>query len=223
MKYKCLFLDHDDTSVNSTPSIHYKAHLEVIKKMRPHVPPLSLDEWFKVNFEPGIMAYMTDMLGMDDKEISEEYDIWRRYTSTVIPDFFPGLVDILAAYKAAGGIVVVVSHSEVDLIERDYLANNKKTGRDFFPDMIFGWTYDANKRKPHPWPVITALEKYGISPEESLILDDLKPGVIMGKTTGVKTAAAGWSYNIPEIRSYMTEHCVSYFETVKDFGDYLLS
>lgn len=222
LRYKCLFLDHDDTSVDSTPVIHHPAHIEVIKKMRPGMRPLSLEEWFRVNFEPGIMAYMTEILGMGKEEIAEEYEIWRKYTSGIVPDFFPGLIDILSAYREMGGKVVVVSHSEKDLIERDYLEKGVSNGKNFFPDMIFGWTYDEEKRKPHPWPVETALEKLGLAAEDSLILDDLKPGVVMGKKSCVDTAAAGWSFDIPEIRKYMESHCIRYFETVDQFGSFLL-
>ena len=93
LKYKCLFLDHDDTSVDSTPVIHHPAHIEVIKTMRPGMMPLSLDDWFRKNFDPGIMAYMTDELGMDSREIAEEYEIWRKYTSGIVPDFFPGFIE----------------------------------------------------------------------------------------------------------------------------------
>ena len=237
LKYKCLFIDHDDTSVDSTPVIHYQAHLEVMRKMRPDISPLSLEDWFRVNFDPGIMAYMVENLGMDDREIAEEYEIWRKYTVGRIPDFFPGLIDILIKYKELGGKIVVVSHSEKDLIERDYnlkgfsekprKATRKAEAEDFqkisfFPDLIFGWSYDEAKRKPHPWPVLTALDMLQVKAEESLILDDLKPGVLLGQNTGVDVAAAGWSYDIPEIKNYMMENCVEYFHTVREFGDFIL-
>ncbi len=222
LKYKCLFLDHDDTSVNSTPIIHYKAHIEVMKTMRPHLPPLSLEEWFKKNFDPGIMEYMKEDLGMSDEEIRIEYGIWRKYTAGIIPDFFPGIIEMLIEYKKRGGKVVVVSHSDEDLIERDYKIKGFCKNDPFFPDMIFGWTYDESKRKPHPWPVFTALESLGIKTEESIILDDLKPGVLMGKNSGVDVAAAGWSYDIPEIKQYMKENSIAYFNSVKDFKTFLL-
>ncbi len=222
LRYKCLFLDHDDTSVNSTPTIHHRAHIEVIKRMRPHLAPLSLHDWFKKNFDPGIMAYMTEDLGMDSGEIAAEYEIWREFTSSLVPDFFPGFIDVLIRYREKGGRVVVVSHSEKDLIERDYREKGFSGGVPFFPDLIFGWSYDEEKRKPCPWPVFTALETLRIRAEESIILDDLKPGVLMGRNTGVAVAAAGWSYDIPEIKDYMKKNCIGYFDTVKKFGDFIL-
>ena len=194
-----------------------------MKKMRPNLLPLSLEEWFKKNFDPGIMEYMKEDLLMTDEEIKIEYEIWREYTTGIIPDFFPGIIETLIQYKSRGGKVVVVSHSDKDLIERDYNEKGFSGGNSFFPDMIFGWTYDESKRKPHPWPVITALDELGIAPQDSVILDDLKPGVVMGKNSGVDVLAAGWSYDIPEIKQYMKKNSIAYFNTVEEFGKFILN
>ena len=35
MKYKCLVLDHDDTVVESTASMHYPSFVETINILRP--------------------------------------------------------------------------------------------------------------------------------------------------------------------------------------------
>ena len=48
MKYKCLVLDHDDTIVNSTATIHYPAFIESLKILRPHLT-LTLEEYFYYN------------------------------------------------------------------------------------------------------------------------------------------------------------------------------
>ena len=222
LKYKCLFLDHDDTSVDSTPAIHYKAHIEVMKIMRPQLPPLSLDEWFKKNFDPGVMEYMKEDLGMTEEEILIEYEIWRKFAIGVTSDFFPGIIETLIQYRNMGGKVVVVSHSDKDLIERDYREKGFFGQEFFFPDMIFGWTTDAAKRKPNPWPVITALEAFGINAKDAVIVDDLRPGVLMGKNAGVDIVAAGWAHNIPEIKNYMKENTIAYCNSVKEFKDFLL-
>ena len=58
LKYKCLILDHDDTSVESTAKIHYPAHVAGVKEiLGPDVEPISLQGWFRVNHEPGIAEY----------------------------------------------------------------------------------------------------------------------------------------------------------------------
>ena len=38
LKYPCLVLDHDDTTVNSTATVHYPAFVEFMKIYRPDLP-----------------------------------------------------------------------------------------------------------------------------------------------------------------------------------------
>ncbi len=190
-----------------------------MKLLRPGVAPVSLETWFLKNFSPGIMEYMTGELGFSPEEIRKEYEIWRSFTQERIPAFFPEFLETLREYKSRGGIITVVSHSEEDLIRRDYRA----AGAEDLPEMVFGWDFDPAKRKPHPYPVQRILENYGLSPGQALILDDLKPAVEMSRTSGVAIAAAGWGHQIREIRSYMEKSCQNYFSSVAEFRDFLLS
>ena len=225
LTYKCLIIDHDDTAVNSSKTIHYPAHLEVMRQLRPGEPPVSFEGWMEKNFHPGVMRYYREELGMDDREIREEFLIWQQFTKTTIPSFFPGFLEMLDRFRGEGGIVTVVSHSEVQHIRRDYVENQRdvRSREPLLPEIIFGWEFEETKRKPSPWPVEQILQKYGLKPEDALILDDLKPGVEMGKTSRVSVAGAGWGHNIASIRTYMQENCIEYFTTVTDFADFLFS
>ncbi|WP_455383251.1 HAD family hydrolase [Salinispira pacifica] len=220
LRYRCLIVDHDDTAVDSSAEIHYPAHVETMRKLRPGAPVVTLDEWFQKNFEPGVMEFLVGELGMSPEELSQEFEIWRTYTSARIPHFYPGVLDLLRWFRAVGGQVAVVSHSEAALIERDYRAAGSG-GDPFVPDLIFGWDHDENRRKPHPWPALQALEMFGCAPEEAIILDDLKPGVLMGQASGIPVAAAGWGHAIPAIRAYMEKNCVGYFTSVEEFAEFL--
>jgi len=42
LRYKLLLLDHDDTSIDSTPDYHYKYYLEFMKERFPDRKPLTL-------------------------------------------------------------------------------------------------------------------------------------------------------------------------------------
>ncbi len=74
-----------------------------------------------------------------------------------------------------------------------------------------------------PWPVWEALKTFGLKAEEALIVDDLKPGVLMARSTGVQAAGAGWSHKIPVIREFMIENCLTFFEDVEDFSNFILT
>lgn len=225
LTYKCLIIDHDDTAVNSSKTIHYPAHLEVMRQLRPGEPPVSFEEWMEKNFHPGVMRYYRDELGMTDREIREEFLIWQQFTKTAVPSFFPGFLEMLARFRREGGVITVVSHSEVQHIRRDYVENqrNDHDQEPLLPEIIFGWEFEEKRRKPSPWPVEQILQKYGLDAKDALILDDLKPGVEMGKASRVPVAGAGWGHNIQSIRVYMQEHCIEYFTSVTDFTDFLFS
>jgi phosphoglycolate phosphatase/pyrophosphatase PpaX len=219
LRYKCLVLDHDDTAVDSSATVHFPAYLETIKKIRPEVEPVDLDGWFLKNFDPGIQAYLTKELEFTREEMETEYRVWRSYSSALKPAFYPGIIALLTRYVNLGGKTAVVSHSESDIIERDY----RETGGGVVtPDIVFGWEMDEGHRKPDPWPVLEVMRRLSIPPEEVLVIDDLKPAVLMARGAGVAVAGAGWGHAIPEIVDYMKGNCDYYFKTVSELESFLM-
>ena len=218
MRYKCVILDHDDTVAESSRAIHHPAHREVMRLMRPELRPLDFDEWMLKNFEPGVMEYLQGELGMDTAEIQVEHGIWRSFSARQDAPFFDGVVELLEEF-AIHGSIAVVSHSEVDVIERNYAFASQGRVK---PDLIYGWDFDPKRRKPSPWPVHEILRRLGLSEEEVIVVDDLKPGVEMAREAGVAIAGAGWAYDIPRIRSYMRAMCDFYFDTVAALHSHLL-
>jgi len=103
LRFKCLILDHDDTAVDGTARVHYPAHLQAMALLRPGVTPVDLDEWFRKNFEPGILSFLKDELGMTEAELKLEYDVWREFTTRDRPQFYPGFLEAIADYKDHGG------------------------------------------------------------------------------------------------------------------------
>lgn len=220
MKYKCLVLDHDDTVVDSSASIHYPSFVEYLKIARPHLADkYTVEEYFEKNFNPGILELFTDEIGLSEAELEEEEAFWREYVKNHIPNAYPGIAEIIADFKAAGGIVVVDSHSLTDNIIRDYKANNLPS-----PDYIYGWDIPKEMRKPAPGTILDLMERFNLNAEDVLVVDDLKPGYDMARAAGVAIAAAGWAHNVKGIRDFMTQNCEYFLEKVEDlrkviFGD----
>jgi phosphoglycolate phosphatase-like HAD superfamily hydrolase len=218
MKYKCLILDHDDTSVESSPKIHYPAFRESMSVLRPQYQNITLEEYFIKNFEPGFSKFLIEELGFSRDEFMIEYKIWRTFTESRIPDFFPGFLDLLFRFKKSGGFIAVVSHSEKDMIVRDY-----KKHSNILPDIIFGWDNDENKRKPSAYPVKEILKAFSLSEKDVIVIDDLKPGMQMARGSNVAVAAAGWGHKIPVIAEFMKKNCDFYFNSVEELDTFLFN
>ena len=220
MRSRCLILDHDDTAEDSTREIHYPAHVRAMQQLRPEHRPVSVEEWFVKNCEPGIMGYLVDELGMSEEELETSFRVWREATAEAIPHFYPGVLEALAAYRAEGGLIVVASHSEEHVIRAHYQAAGN--GRALMPDLVFGWAAGPDRRKPHPFPVEETLRQLDLEPRDVLVVDDLKPGIEMAGAAGVDAAAVAWSHDLSVIRAYMDRRSVARFDTVSEFAEFIL-
>jgi beta-phosphoglucomutase-like phosphatase (HAD superfamily) len=190
-----------------------------MRRLRPGLPPPTLEQWWLANFDPGIMEYLVHGLGLTAAELEREMEIWRSFTTTRSAPFFPGFLELLARFRRRGGRVAVVSHSEASTIERDY---RRAGGPASQPDAIFGWSRDPDRRKPSPWPVREALARFGVEPAGAVVVDDLRPGVVMARAAGVAAIGAGWAHRVPAIRRWMRENCLAFCERVEDLEAFLL-
>ena len=215
MKYPCLVVDHDDTVVNSTATVHFPCFQEYTARYFPEYR-CTLEEYFIKNFHPGVVEFFRDEVGMSEEQMLDEQSYWNAYVQGHIPDAYPGIGEVLCEQKRRGGLLCVVSHSYANNILRDFRANDLPE-----PDLVFGWERPREERKPHAWPLKEIMRRYGLRPDELLMLDDLKPGFDMARACAVPFAAAGWANDIPEIESFMRAHCDFYFKPVAELGAFL--
>lgn len=208
MKYKCLVLDHDDTVVNSTAEIHFKAFSQTLKELRPNIS-LSLEDYFKYNFEPGFCEFCSNILQFTDYEMQYQTEKWLQYVNLHVPKAFKGIKEILWNFHNDGGHICVVSHSMRENIIRDYKKNNLPK-----PELVFGWECPPEKRKPSIWPIEQIIDNLSLERNEIVMIDDLKPGKIMADKAGIDFIGAGWSHSIDEISNFMRKECKYYCSSV---------
>ena len=215
MRYQCLIFDHDDTTVNSTATIHHPAFCEFLQKYYPG-RTCSLEEYFLKNFEPGFMEMCVNEYGMDAHDLEVETQFWLAYVKDHIPASYPGIAELMHRHKAQGGAICVVSHSMKQNILRDYRANGLPE-----PDLVFGWEEPPEHRKPNAWPLLKIMEELKLQPKDLLMIDDLKPGFDMARKAGVDFAAVGWANDIAEIETFMRSNCRYYFKTVAELAEFV--
>lgn len=216
LKYPCLVLDHDDTIVQSEATINYPFFVEYLKEYRPGMS-ITLDEYVSGCFEPGYIEMCRQKFGFNDEELLHEYNSWKAYIASHTPAPYPGVERIIKRQKEEGGIVCVSSQSAQANILRDY--------QELFgiePDDIFGWDLEPENRKPSPYALNTIMRKYGLTPDQILIIDDMKPACQMARAVGVKIAFAAWGrLGYPYICNEMEKMCDFSFRSTEELEKFL--
>ena len=134
-----------------------------------------------------------------------------------IPDPYPGINEIIHRQKEEGGLICVVSHSHVDNITRDYAAHLGVQ-----PDAIYGWELPPHQRKPNSWPLEDIMSRFGINPEDILVIDDMKLACMMAEPLGIKVCYAGWSgMGIQSLSDEMNRLCAFSFDTTDEMYRFL--
>lgn len=215
-KYPCLILDHDDTVVQSEATVNYPFFCYILDYFRPGAT-ITLEEYTKGCFHPGFVGMCKERYQFTDEELHEEYLGWMDYVRHHIPAPYPGIDRIIRRQKEAGGMVCVVSHSAAENITRDY---QEHFG--IVPDAIYGWDLPAEQRKPSPYPLEHIMQTYGFSPEQLLVVDDLKPAWQMARAANVPIAFAAWSKTeVPEIVDEMSGLCDFTFHSPTELEAFL--
>lgn len=216
LKFPCLVLDHDDTVVQSETTINYPYFCYILDQFRPSAT-ITQEEYTLGCFHQGFANMCREKFQFTEQELADEYMGWKTHIRTHIPAPYPGIERIIRRQKEEGGMLCVVSHSSEENITRDY-----RTHFGVLPDAIYGWDYPEEKRKPSPFPLEDIMARYGFSPNEILVVDDLKPAWEMCQKVQVPIAFAGWSkLEVPQILDEMQSLCDHSFFSTEDLFDFL--
>lgn len=216
LKYPCLILDHDDTVVQSETTINYPYFCYILDQFRPGAR-ITQKEYTLGCFHDGFANMCRTKFQFTEQELVDEFNGWKSYIMSHIPDPFPGIERIIRRQKEEGGLLCVVSHSSRDNILRDY-----ETHFGVIPDAIYGWDYPEHQRKPSAFPLGDIMRTFSLSPTDMLVVDDLKPAWEMCQKVQVPIAFAGWSkLDVPEVSREMEKLCNFSFQSTKELYDHL--
>ena len=216
LKYKCLVLDHDDTVVQTMRTLSYPFWCLELEQFRPGTT-MTLEEYILKCYQYGFGDMCKICFHFTDEELALEHRQWMDYVMQNVPDYFPGVDRIIHRQKAEGGLLCVVSHSSSANISRDY-----RVHFGIEPDAIYGWDMLPHQRKPNPWPLQDIMDRFGLQPEEILVVDDMKLACMMAEPFGIDVAFAGWDdMGVPELRREMKELCAYSFHSTKELENFL--
>lgn len=215
LRYPCLVLDHDDTVVDSTAHVHHPAFLACAELLRPGQVSMTLEEYFRMNCDPGLGAYYKDVMGLTSEELEFETRFWLDYVANHAPLVYDGMAQVIQEQKRRGGWVCVVSHSRRENILRDYAVNGLPE-----PDLVYGSELPTDRQKPQPWPLLDIAGRLGLELGQLLMVDDLPLGRDMARAAGVPFAAAAWAHDIPQIQREMSREPLC-FATPQALFDHL--
>ena len=216
LKYRCLVLDHDDTVVQSEKTLGFPYFKEFMARIRPWVE-LTLEEYVRGCHELPFVDMCRQKWQFTDEELMAEWDGWKKYILTHIPDAYEGIESIIRRQKENGGLVCVASLSGAQSITRDYL-----THFGMEPDAIYGWDLPKHQQKPDPYPLQDIMARYDLQPEDLLVVDDMKLGWRMAKAVGVQVAFSAWSKSdFPELEGEMRSICDFSFDSPTELEAFL--
>lgn len=216
LRYPILVLDHDDTVVQSERCVHFPYFQTVLNQFRPGAS-ITLQEYAEGCFHLGFADMCRKWYGFTDRELADEFEGWKIYIRSHIPDPFPGIERIIRRQKELGGKICVVSHSCEENIARDY-----QTHFGILPDAIFGWDLPEAHRKPSSYALEQIMEQYHCTPKQMLVVDDVKLAWDMAGKVGAPIAFAGWGRKeYPALSAEMRQLCDFSFDSPGELENFL--
>ena len=211
MTIKALLFDFDGTLLNTNDLI-IQTFIEVLEEKFPgqykkedclrFIGP-SLKETF-AELTPGeedlMIAKYREWNGAHHDELVTEYD---------------GVVSTLEILKAQGIRLAIVSTKQLKSIERGL----QILGATHLFETVVG-SDDVTNVKPNPEPILLAIERLGVTKEETLMIGDNSHDIEGGKNAGVKTAGVAWSIKGQEYLKqfnpdYILQHMTDLLTIVK--------
>ena len=149
---------------------------------------VSLFSLFDLSFDRGTYArtyspnwHRTyEALALPRERWDEADALWLRFYAEERNQLLPGVREALLAIRRAGHLQGIVSSGERSRVT--FEMNDLEVG-EFFSEIVCGG--DTERRKPHPEPLLVALERMGLGPGEVAYVGDSPEDVEMARGAGV--------------------------------------
>jgi len=183
MRFPVVLFDLDGTLVDSAAAILGSFHHATETVLSRRFP----DEQILAQVGGTNLAYQMELL--DPERVDELVRVYREHNDPQYSELacFDGIVDVLAALKREGRRLGVVSAKRKPTVQRVF----DGAGVGAYFDVVVG-SDDTERHKPHPEPVLKALELLEAQPHEAAYVGDSPFDVAAARAAGVYAVAVGW-------------------------------
>jgi len=185
VNFSTFLWDLDGTVVDSVELI-LRSYRHTMRTHRGEVPPDDL--WLEGLGKP-IWVQLRHW-SQDPVEIAAMVETYRDYNMTHHDELvrpYAGVVDVVNLLKARGKRIGLVTSKVRTGAERGLRVAGLMAAFD-----IIVPADEVTNPKPHPEPVLIAMERLGAGPEETVFIGDSRHDIVSGHAANVKTAAALW-------------------------------
>ena len=182
---RAILFDLDGTLINTVDLILKSFHHTTATH---GLPSFTDDEWLEMLGTP--LRVQFRRCTENDDEIQELISTYVDYNLKHHDDLvehYPGICDAVRSFHEAGLRLGVVTSKMHGSLERGLSIG----GYDGLFDVLIA-ADDVKNPKPHPEPVLMALERLGVGPEAATFVGDSPHDMASGRAAGVRLAAAMW-------------------------------
>jgi len=134
----------------------------------------------------GFVAYVTEHTDISPEEAAKAMSEAGEIVVSRSPDveLFPDALEVLKELKGSGKHLALITTSE----RRMVIPTLEKYGiTDLFETIITDDDIEKSERKPHPRPLLMALERMGGTPEQAIMVGDRDKDIVAGQNAGTDT------------------------------------
>jgi pyrophosphatase PpaX len=182
---RAVLYDFDGTLADSTELI-MRCYRHTMSTHLGDVPP---DEDWLSGFGMTLESQL-ERFARTPAEALSMLDTYRDYQNTIHDELlrpFPGAAETVAELERRGYRLAIVTSKH----RRAALRGIELCGIVSHFDLVVT-PEDVREPKPHPEPVLFALEKLGVRADEALFVGDSPHDIASGRAAGTRTAAALW-------------------------------
>ncbi len=210
-KIKGILFDLDGTLANSFPSIII-AFREAFKFLEPYAKTKLNFTDYEIKKLIGIPHQQTFIkIANDNEAVAKAAMIFRETRKKFRVDAIDGSIDLLNFLKTKNFNLGIVTTTGRELTERIL---NDLNVQNLFEAVITGT--DVLNLKPHPEPILKAIEILNLSKDSCVMVGDHPNDIIAANSAGIKSIAILYTHTKDEFRRYNPTYIVSSIGEMKN-------